>query len=217
MSEVDICNDALAYLGDTATVSSLVPPEGSAQAELCARFYPRARNICLEAHQWNFATRRAALALLTATNDQWLYVYAVPNYLLNVIAIIPPDVTDDYNSVSLEEDVETAMFSMASAQPYAIETTSTGAIVICTNQVDAVCRYTQTVTDTTKYPQFFQLAISWLLASMLAGPIIKGDVGAAEAKRCLQLHAAYLSRAMVLDTNQRKANINHTVPWTADR
>ena len=39
-SDVDICNEALSHLGDSATVSSINPPEGSAQAEHCARFYP---------------------------------------------------------------------------------------------------------------------------------------------------------------------------------
>ena len=38
-SEVEICNLALARLGDAATVVSIDPPEGSAQAEHCAMFY----------------------------------------------------------------------------------------------------------------------------------------------------------------------------------
>ena len=39
-SEIDIVNLALSRLGDDATVASLYPPEGSAQAEHGARFYP---------------------------------------------------------------------------------------------------------------------------------------------------------------------------------
>ena len=46
-TEVDICNLALAHLGDDATIASLNPPEGSAQAEKAARFYPIARNSLL--------------------------------------------------------------------------------------------------------------------------------------------------------------------------
>lgn len=49
-SEVDICNLALARLGDNATVASIDPPEGSAQAEHCARFYAIARDSLLEMH-----------------------------------------------------------------------------------------------------------------------------------------------------------------------
>ena len=58
-SEVAICNLALAHLGDSATVASIDPPEGSAQSEHCARFYPIARDALLEMHAWKFATRRA--------------------------------------------------------------------------------------------------------------------------------------------------------------
>ncbi|NBQ76422.1 MAG: hypothetical protein EBU14_13895, partial [Acetobacteraceae bacterium] len=60
-SEVDICNLALANLGDTATVASINPPEGSAQSEHCSRFYPIARDTLLEMHNWNFSTRRILL------------------------------------------------------------------------------------------------------------------------------------------------------------
>ena len=68
-SVIDICNLALSHLGDTATVASIDPPEGSAQAEHCSRFYPVARDAMLELFNWKFATRRATLALLTA--DSW--------------------------------------------------------------------------------------------------------------------------------------------------
>ncbi len=47
-SVVDLCNLALAYLGDDATVASIDPPEGSAQAEHCQRFYPIARDTLLQ-------------------------------------------------------------------------------------------------------------------------------------------------------------------------
>ena len=69
-SEVDICNLALAHLGDSATVASINPPEGSAQAEMCQRFYPIARDSLLEMHNWGFATRRKALAQLNNTSKQ---------------------------------------------------------------------------------------------------------------------------------------------------
>ena len=57
-SEVEICNLALARLGDAATVVSIDPPEGSAQAEHCAMFYPMARDTLLAQHPWGFAQRR---------------------------------------------------------------------------------------------------------------------------------------------------------------
>jgi hypothetical protein len=76
-TEVDICNLALGHLGDNATVASLTPPEGSAQAEHAARFYPISRDTLLESHAWNFATRRATMPLVNMhTRSQtiaWIY------------------------------------------------------------------------------------------------------------------------------------------------
>jgi hypothetical protein len=209
-SEVEICNLALAHLGDSASVASLDPPEGSAQAEHCARFYPIARDALLEMHEWNFATRRIALSLLAATNDQWLYVYAVPNLMAKALAVISPDADNDY-----------AMSSAYVPQPYAIETLDTGEVVICTNMEDAVLRYTALVSDPVKFSPLFTLCLSWLLASMLAGPVIKGDVGMAEGKRCYQMMQAHLSAATVSDANQQNLDTSdatrHFVPWLTGR
>ena len=55
------------------------------------------------------------------------------------------------------------------------------------------------------------------LASYLAGPILKGDVGSAEAKRQLQLAIGYQQQAEVSDANQRKSTVEHIVPWQAGR
>ena len=69
-TEVDICNLALAHLGDDATIASINPPEGSAQAEKAARFYPIARNTLLELHSWNFASCKRAFI---PWSFKWIY------------------------------------------------------------------------------------------------------------------------------------------------
>ena len=50
--------------------------------------------------------------------------------------------------------------------------------VILTNEPDAVLLYVQDVTDSTRFPASFISSLSYLLASYLAGPIIKGNDGA---------------------------------------
>ena len=47
---VDVCNLALAHIGQAATISAVDPPEGSVYAELCAHMYPLAMGVLLEAH-----------------------------------------------------------------------------------------------------------------------------------------------------------------------
>jgi len=205
-SEVDICNLALSHLGDNATVASLDPPEGSAQAEHCARFYPMARDTLLEMHTWRFATRRATLAELTNTWTQWEHAYAKPSDCLRIISIIDPAITDDLETLGAK-----------SAQHFTVEINDDLAEVILTNQADAVVRYVARVTDTTTFSPLFAMALSWHLASMIAGPVIKGDVGAAEGKRCAQMAQAWLSKALVSDAAHRKVEPLHVPDFIATR
>jgi hypothetical protein len=218
-TEVDICNLALANLGDTATVASLNPPEGSAQAEHCARFYPMARNALLEMHPWGFATHRVRLALLGNPWAQWRYAYAQPADVLNLLAVLPPDAADDYSI-----DLPQANFGRRPAnavaytpQPFSCEVNAAGAQIILTNQADAALRYTAVVTDTSKFSPLFTVALSWHLASMLAGPILKGDAGAKQAQICAKTALAYLSQAKESDANQRRVSVQQNVPWIAGR
>jgi hypothetical protein len=224
-SEVDIANLALAHLGDNATIASLYPPEGSAQAEHCARFYPIARDTLLEMHAWDFATKRVNLALLDISMPEWDYVYARPNDAVQIISILPANANDDYSTRYAPADnlgytannVPIGYAGMYVPQPFQTETYSDGTQIILADQVNAVCRYVASVSDTTKFSALFTTTLSWHLASMIAGPVIKGDVGAAEAKRCAQMASVYLGEARKSDSSQRQIKPNHIVNWVAGR
>jgi hypothetical protein len=198
-SEVDICNLALAHLGDNATVASIDPPEGSAQAEHCALFYPIARDALLEQHAWKFATKRVLLASLDAPTWEWAYAYAQPSDALRLLAVLPESSSSD------------------EAQEYEAETDSDGRAILLTNQQAANLRYIARVTDTTAFSPLFVNALSWLLAAHLAGPVIKGDAGAAMAKTCMQNYALALSTARVSDANQHRRRPEHSPSWIEGR
>lgn len=225
-TEVDICNLALAHLGDEATIASLKPPEGSAQAEHAARFYPIARDTLLDMHSWDFASKRASLAATTNTNKQWEYAYAAPIDMMNAVAIISPDADNDYATKMSSADVPggwtanyapTVSAGMYVPQQFAVEIDNLGNYLIYTNQEKALLRYQSKITDPSRFSPLFTMTLSWHLASMLAGPVIKGDVGAAEAKRCTQMMSGYLTQAIRGDTANRSIKVEHIVPWTAGR
>lgn len=205
---VDVCNTALAHLGETANVLSVFPPDGSAQAALCNRFYNVAVEELLTLHPWSFATKRADLTE-DATNDldqSWGFSYQVPGDVGRVLQVIPPDTPDNVVDATTRE------------QPsHTLEQDAAGDLRLYSNIEDAVLRYTTYVYDANKYPALFVSALSWLLASKLAGPLIKGDVGAAEAKRCLQMVQWYIGKAVAVDGLQRNQKPTHSVPWIAQR
>ena len=200
-TEVDICNLALAHLGDDATIASLNPPEGSAQAEKAARFYPIARNTLLEVHTWNFAAKRGNLALTANTLDQWDYAYVAPADMMTPVAVISPTAQNDYATRMSSGDTPggitsnyspTIVAGQYTPQQFAVEGT-----LIYTNQENAMLRYQAAVTDASAFSPLFVITLSWHLASMLAGPVIKGDQGAAEAKRCTQMMSNYLNLSLI--------------------
>jgi hypothetical protein len=220
-SEVDICNLALAHLGDVATVSSIDPPEGSAQATLCATFYPMTRDSLLEMHPWNFCTKRIALPLIGSSWPEWAYAYKEPSDALNLMAILDPKASDDYSQgfpmPYTQVGVVNTGQGLYTPQPFVHETQPDGSGIIYTNQENAVLRYTAKITDTSRFTPLFVEALSHFLASKLAGPILKGDIGAAESKRQYQMFIAIRGQAIVSDANQRKVNIKQSTPWMAAR
>lgn len=197
-SEVDVCNLALAHLADEAAVSSISPPDGSAQADHCKRFYPIARDALLESFAWPFATNRVAL-VLTANEPAgaWEYEYAMPSSCARILSINVDGVLDD-----------------TTTQDYVIETDSGGNKVILTNTPDAICRFTKLITDTTKYSPLFVTTLSFLLASYLAGPITKSK---ADADANYRRFLIELAKSSTSAANQMQNNPIHTPQWMAAR
>lgn len=220
---VSICNLALGHLGDGATVSSIEPPEASMQAEYCAQFYPIARNQMMELHDWNFATRRQAAAVLTTDPwAQWRFAYAVPSEAVKVFSVLPPEAVDDQLGPDYRFSVTPQAFLGPQTTPYdfEIEVDSEGRSVILTNVEDAVLRYTVSVVDTTRFSPLFVTALSYLLASYLAGPILKGETGRAVAGSMMQMAMGWIGQAAKSDAQQRRASRirdMHTAPWIRSR
>ena len=222
-SDVDICNTALAYLGDTATVASISPPSGSAQSSHCARFYPLALQEMLEYHAWNFVTTRVTLAQASSNpSSSWLYAYVVPSDALNIIAVQAADVTDDY-SVGLSWPYSLTTGNTMSTvggyvpQPYVMSTDSSGNQLILTNQISAVLRYTTTTSTAGAAAPLFVDALARLLAAKLAGPLLKGETGRAESKAQYALFVQARQLAIESDANQRKLAVTHSPSWMASR
>lgn len=191
---IDICNLALAHLGDEAEVIEINPPDGTSQAAQCGRFYPLCRDQLLEMHPWTFASVRISLALVAAgAPSEWLYAYALPAKCLKPRAIYRPEATEDERG-----------------EDFIVESDADGNAVLYTNVEEAVLRYTRLVEDPTRFTPGFAAALARLMASDLAGPIIKGTTGMQVAQAQLKWFAIELASAKALDANtgQRSAYRN---------
>jgi hypothetical protein len=67
----------------------------------------------------------------------------------------------------------------------------------------ASLRYTRRVSDPSRYPPKFVSAVSYLLASYLAGPVLKGKMGMQAAATHRAMWERLASQAATLDANQK--------------
>lgn len=224
--EVSISNLSLSHLGERASVSNLTPPEGSAFAPQCAAWLPIARRAMMEMHDWNFATRRAAGTLMTEVPlNGWQYAYAKPNKAIRVFRVLPAQTDGDvrsshqnrYAAQNVYGYLNNQLATVTAPREFKIETLSNGTEVIYTNEPDAVLCFTVDVTDYSKYSPLAELTLSHILASFLAGPILKGATGRTEAKAQLQVAMSYMARAASSDASQSMTVDQHDVAWIRNR
>jgi hypothetical protein len=223
-AEVEICNLALSHIGESAQVISIDPPDGSAQAALCALFYKRARNAVLEMHNWGFALRRRSLgAAISSGTSSYAYAYFRPGDAQRIISVLPPDAPGDYVYVDPQTWPNNCFATPRPplggvvTQPFDEGILEDGTKVILTNQPDAVVRYVANVKNTSTYPDLFIHAVAKYLASFLCGPLVKGQAGAALGQRLMQEARFAVLQAASLSAGQRKVEPDHNPSWMSAR
>lgn len=193
-TDVDICNLALGHLQGEADVSSINPVGTTTEAKLCAKFYPIARDVLLEMHNWGFATFREALAPLTNPPEGWDYVFKAPNNFLKAQVIY----TAGSGEFPLDFDME------ADEQE--------GNIVLA-NVEAPFMKFTKRVTVAPRFSPLFVTSVSWLLASYLAGPLGKSVEDRNGALREFGLNFGLASAS---NSNNRKEGGNTQKPENYD-
>lgn len=180
---IDICNLALARLGDRATVASIDPPEGSVQADHCARFYPLAKETALAAHAWRFALTRRRLPVLDVepVGASGRY-FALPADCLAVVSVTPAE--------GWTPALDPMLFTTENVN---------GARAVVADADSVVCRYVSAKTQEDAFPPEFVDALAWLLASYLAGAMIAGSSGSTVAANALQFYQNALQNAVRAD------------------
>lgn len=149
MTETDICNLALINIG-AKTIVSLT--ESSPEAQACLRLYSVARDVLLQMHNWSFATKYEALALVTRANVyRFEYAYQYPADCLKAQGIFR---------------------TLPTADPIVFKRVGTQ---IWTDEENAVLVYTKKATATSEFVPYFITALTHFLAARLVPSLIKSD------------------------------------------
>jgi hypothetical protein len=192
-SETEICNLALSHLGVGKEIAAL-ETERSDEASACRRFYDTARDETLRDFAWPFATKIAALGLLTDSDDddhpteEWTYQYQEPSDSLAFRKI----------QSGTRNDSRASRISYRKAYGEA-------GTVIFTDQEDAIGEYTIRVDDPQRYPSDFVMAFSFRLAALIAPRLTAGDPFKM-AERSIRLYQLEISKAQASAFNEEQTD-----------
>ena len=184
-----ICNMALSHLGAGLELSN-VDSERSNEAAACRMFYESARRLTLKAFPWPFATKIAALALITEQpNTEWAYSYRYPADCLEHRRILS-GIRNDTRSTRV---------------PSKLANDETG-LVIFTDQENAFSEYTIDEQNNNLFPEDFMMALSYRLATMIAARVTGGDPFKM-GDRAMQNFVLQMSQAEATNANEEQPDV----------
>lgn len=154
-SIIEICNIALSRLGNSRTINSL--QEQSKEAGLCDLHYDSALKEVLSDFDWNFATKRVALANTGNAPPDWQFAYRYPTDCLRIIQIMLPGMRNPPERMRIQYQVGS-------------DSDGTGRLIY-TDQPEAWLQYIGNVTDPNMFDALFRSALAWKLASEIGMPL----------------------------------------------
>ncbi|EPR36250.1 hypothetical protein dsat_1778 [Alkalidesulfovibrio alkalitolerans DSM 16529] len=187
-ADIAICNMALTALGHETIAA---PHERTKAAGLCRLHYHGARRELLEAHHWAFATGAADLALVHGVAET-----ATARALGYAFAFMRP--ADCLKARRLTDD---APFEPA------------GRLILC-NVDKARLIYTRDLTESAVFPAAFTRALSFLLASLLAVPLMQSQK---LERSMLEKYLSLVEAARETDADQGAPAGEPSVAWIEAR
>jgi hypothetical protein len=187
-TQTQICNMALQHIGSSEVIANI--DERSKQALICRTFYDLALEATLRDFPWPFATKTIDLGLVEEDPTiEWRYSYQYPTDCLD-FRRIPNGVWPE---------------TVASRIPYRLVYGQSGTLIY-TNQVDAEGEYTMRITDASRFPADFVIALSYRLADMIVPSLSKGDL-ARISDRILRKYDFEISKARASAVNEENPGL----------
>jgi hypothetical protein len=169
MTDLDICNLALARLGDSRITALNA---ANAQAQYCTLFYAQTVEELQAEFDWQFCRKQANLATGTVPLTGYSYQYDQPTDFIRAIRLDDIDASENFGTWEiLGSKIHTNLPSTA--------------------EIPLVLDYIALVTTTTLFPAIFIEALSMKLAAVLAMPL----TGSKELfTQCVQLYTATIQK-----------------------
>ncbi|EOC1317150.1 hypothetical protein ACI09J_001772 [Cronobacter turicensis] len=154
-SVVEICNLALGNIGNNRSINGL--NEKSKEADVCNLYFEHCRDAVLSDFDWNFATKRVALADTGNPPPDWEFAYRYPVDCLRITEIMLPGIRNPAAAGRVEYFV-------------GADSDGTGKLIY-TDQPQAWLKYVGRITDVNMFDRLFIDALSWRLAASICMPL----------------------------------------------
>lgn len=202
-SEVEICNLALSNIR-AGSINSL--SEGSLQAQVCKLKYPILRDRCLREIPWQFNHKIRALSPVVTDIFNWGYAYSYPVDCLKIRRLVGSYEELPAGSANVASRLLDSRVLPLKGQrrqiPYEVFNFDDTKI-LGSDQPDLRIDFAAKVTDPNLFSDDFIMALSHLLSSELAIPIVGAELGRALRNDSLQLYKQYLASSIATDQNDQ--------------
>jgi hypothetical protein len=172
MTDVEVINLSLSHIGHTNSISDL--DEDSEEARIAGRWFVVAHKELLEMRPWRFARKIANLSLVEEDpNVKWQYAYRYPSDCLTAIEI--PFYSAGNSALYADPDGRNPLPILAENKVnFDLGVDDSGSLLF-TNVESAQLEYTKYV-NIDLCPNYYCIALSFLLASYIHEPLSKGDM-----------------------------------------
>ena len=185
-NQADICNLAIARIGEREFISNIDEDTGTARA--CKVLYTNALEVQLASFHWPFAKKSAVLtAADVADREDWGYTYQLPSDCLIVRHIWSGSRTPDASArVPFELELDADSYGR----------------VLLTDMASAQIVYTKRLTTAVNFPPLFVDALAWRLASELAMTVANRPDLAVRAAQAAELAFSRATASALNETSE---------------
>jgi len=230
-SQLDIANRALLSVGSRQQVSSIMPSDGSVEADVISTLYTPTYEALARAAHWNCLSKQVALTMQAAAQGTpenplgttlplpptpWLYQYAYPSDCLDFGYIVPsfPASTNPSVPETTASNAAGTWLPTGGQIPFKVATTfddrNNASLCILTNQDLAQGVYTVNQPNPATWDSLFQAAMVASLGAFLVPalslslPLMNLQIKNAEAA---------IAQARARDGNEGVTTQDHTPDW----
>lgn len=203
-SEVEICNLALSEIR-AGSINNL--DEASLQAQQCKLKYPLFRDKLLGDLPWGFNKSIKPLSLLEETEIfNWAFAYQYPSDCLRINRLVPEfEEIEPGSNDAISRRLDSLVLPVSDRRQqirYEVFNVDDNR-VIGSDEKNLRLSYRKRITDPNLFSDDFTIALSYLLASTLAIPLIGVEQGRQLRSDSFTIYREFIGSAAELDMNEQ--------------